>query len=409
MMNSTEIKTSKDMRKNLPYFSSYNISHLIISMRCFLLTFFLLSTSPALAKHGVVLFNENGKIISINQEALRYRNKDWDKIEGSEKGCQAPFAFVSSSSDLEWFKGRPILDIFNWPEVKDLIRDALRYREGNDIRLIINKKDILDIEVEFKIYSYSSYNLSKTHHLVGSLTFRYLEDIFQKLDKPKKASLKNAKKYIMLTEETEDSLKYNLINLYLNRNLLFLNDQKIDLTPEEFTIIQKLIESPNEFHSISDILQDIPNAHPENSDALLNSLTNKLANAGKHIQRISDEKIRLQSKIIKGQYKGQYNGDIIIFNDLVIDPNSTPGKIFVEGQETLPNRKQFYVIYFLARRSNIPFTKNEIIQRINQEHGTKYKSITGSVLTISSSKLGKYSYMIKYDRNINKWMFSFER
>ena len=330
-------------------------------MNYLIVTLSILFHVTLLAKDGVVLFDENGDIISINQEALQYRDNNWNQINGSSS-CQFPFAHLPTLLTMESFKGRSIFEVFTHPKIVELARDVLQEKENN-IRLIEKAKGILHINAHYRIYDYHSYVPTSQRQFIGNLTFNYT-DISSENIITKNIS-DNHKTIVTLTQKDKRNLNLNRLVLFPEYNMAFINDEKVHLTPTEFTILHMLIKHPQRNHDLSE--QIIP-TDPFN---FLKSFLRKLKNIKNHIQINPDGSIRLQQIIIDEQIKDK----IILFHDLLIDSSTSPGKVFLRGKDLRFTAKQFEVLHFLASNPETQFQTNELIQGINKRDDL-YKGIT---------------------------------
>lgn len=84
--------------------------------------------------------------------------------------------------------------------------------------------------------------------------------------------------------------------------------------------------------------------------------------------------------------------------DLVIDSRSL--RVFLQGFEIQLTRTEFYILDFLMRHPNVPFSREDIIRHIR---GSDYHVVSRSLdyqIFCLRKKMGEFAYMIETVRGI---------
>ena len=209
----------------------------------FFTIFFFYLTVSLHADDGLLLFDKEGNILSMNRSLIHMYDLDMEEI-AMKKICQNP---LTSSTDPQYLlRGYPVVDVFNEPEIQDLIFEILNSREKNKIRIILHGK-LTEI--------ISSYKGIGDSLFVGSLIFRDVdpESIQQDVERNARSAQK--------TRYDEVLQHYHDLAIEPDRQIVYVIEEKkymrIPTSGIEFRLIHFLMSRPEEIVFNSEILDAI--------------------------------------------------------------------------------------------------------------------------------------------------------
>ncbi|MCY4523145.1 MAG: winged helix-turn-helix domain-containing protein [Halobacteriovoraceae bacterium] len=339
----------------------------------------LIFTSPLKANNGVVLYDSEGKIRTINQAFRDLYGLDDDRMTTMGKSCQFHFSPLSGTENL--LRGFSVMDLFNEPKIKTLIRDILIKRERNKVRMNLN-----GVMTEI----ISSYKGTYDSLFIGSLVFRNVDPAFINLEMEKDSALDSA---LGMSLDDGPSITYNKLSIKPEVQKVIVNGKIINTLLKEFRLMHFLIKRPNEIFTPYQVLEvinvDAIKTEEDQLDEFIFALKEKLGEAGDYIQIIPDEGIYFKTE---NAGKGIRQRKIKL-HELEIDINNR--RVFEAGGEAILEDIEFDTLLLMVRASGNTLTLQQIIHSIQKENPEDISIMTVNRTILSlKKKLPKTSRFI---------------
>ena len=313
----------------------------------FFTIFFFYLTVSLHADDGLLLFDKEGKILSMNESLMDMYDLDVDQI-AMKKFCPNPLTLSTHPRYL--LRGYPVSDVFNQPEIQDLIFDILNRREKNKIRIILHGK-LTEI--------ISSYKGIGNSLFVGSLIFRDVDPESIQRDVEKNARIAQKKRH------KEPLEYYHDLAVGPDRQIVYVKGKRIRTSGIEFRLIHYLMKRTEEIVFNSEILDAInvksSKKEKHQLDLFLSRVKKKLGKAGDYIRIIPKVGVFFD---VKNSLEKQ-KSTLVVFNDLVIDVQTR--QVLEAGKKRILTSEEFDTLLLMVQMEGYTLTPLQISQAIQQK------------------------------------------